>query len=262
MPYQAIASFLDMPTVGAMFASQRLRLLSRQLQRQDHTFFALAACTRAAPKSWVSLVLSDLHKVWRGSNKFEKMPDPLVDPNAWIRYIGSNPGPWHTQVSAFFSCFRPGFDFEETEPALPQVPTHTCEICSSMFASAGALATHQFSKHQKTSIARQWADGTTCQSCLLQFCSNDRLVHHLKRKKTCLDVLRGFWPSPLVTTLGVTDEEAARRTDLRSAGLIASSSTAPPVRVYGPPLPPVGHHIQAPVQANPVAAVPRVPAPT
>ena len=62
-----------------------------------------------------------------------------------------------------------------------QGPVPVCPECAAEFPSEAALASHRARKHNYVNDHRHYVHGTTCQVCLTEFWTRERLHHHLVR---------------------------------------------------------------------------------
>eukprot|EP00435_Cladocopium_sp_Y103_P044445 s918_g12.t1 len=116
-----------------------------------------------------------------------------------------------------------------------------CGQCAMSFVSKQALAVHARHKHDYMSTLKRYVFGDECLACGRKYFNRHRLLAHVKAVAACRDsYLSCFLPAPSDVVESAAAMDLQHATELRAQGWMPTKAFVPPVRVYGPYLPPCG----------------------
>ena len=145
------------------------------------------------------------------------LPDPAAHTlDLWLDFAASHRATWRTWIrNAVQSSATRDHDLLESSvlEEFERVGCHfECESCSRVFTSLRGLNSHKAKEHAYRHPSRALVAGSVCPSCLMDFWSRPRLIHHLRlaHGQKCLRAL-SVWRRPLDAADQVELDQADER---------------------------------------------------
>ena len=114
-----------------------------------------------------------------------------------------------------------------------------CDLCQRCFPSKRGLASHAARAHGYKRIERYYAVHATCDACGKYYHARARLLMHLYDCPDCLLTLQAcFPPAPEDEVERLDNEGKQYAGDMRTQGWWKTKAFLPPLKIYGPLLPP------------------------
>lgn len=125
-----------------------------------------------------------------------------------------------------------------------------CDLCQRCFPSKRGLASHAARAHGYKRIERYYAVHATCDACGKYYHARARLLMHLYDCPDCLLTLQAcFPPAPEDEVERLDNEGKQYAGDMRTQGWWKTKAFLPPLKIYGPLLPPIPQ-MQSPSRPN------------
>ena len=117
--------------------------------------------------------------------------------------------------------------------------TWQCDQCNRCFPSKRGLASHAARAHGYKRIERFYATHATCDACGKFYHARARLLMHLYDCPDCLRTIQACFPPATEEEVHRLDEEGKQYASaMRQQGWWKTKAFMPPVRIFGPLLPP------------------------
>ena len=218
-----------------------MQLFARVVRHAPPFLLASIHALAHVPSSWAAMVRGDLHALWvlhrgRGEGVVASMPDPEEAPQLWAALAVEKPLVWKVSVAHL------AVEVHVPDSAVPIIQELSeegvCFDCGACFASRAALFGHRARMHDYRNPLRRKVEGTTCQCCLYNFWTRERLVYHVKKAVRCKSYYETRVSDLPRDRQKQLDHDAAgvRRANTK-AGMPPRHAFDPPVRCQGP-LPP------------------------
>ena len=216
----------------------RLRQFARVVRHAPSFLRALIQVSADFPDSWAASVREDLCTLWawhrrHGAGTLADMEDPTESPHTWAAVAAGSPALWKSSVARLAAEVYVPTTLIPLERELHE--QGVCFDCGACFDTRAALFGHRARVHRYRNPLRRKIAGSTCQRCLFDFWTRERLFYHVKKAVRC-----GTFYEDHVLDLPTDQQEqldcdAARtqRSNLR-AGMTPRHALHPPVRCQGP----------------------------
>jgi len=226
----------------------RLRFYVRLVQHGPATLWAILRACPPAKGDWFAQVDGDLEwlvKAAAGEDLVTKR-EPSDSLREWAAAVmGSDPGRWRAMVARTSRRVqllkKLKFEWEDWDKYLVGDVAaarsgaeaggdgYECPQCRKAFGSFPAVMLHLYRSHGAKSAVREFAGGTRCPSCLMEFHTNGRYFVHLHTVPACCYLVRKWWEADGSGTIGDGCEQGGAPS---YAGLQAER--LPAFRVAGP----------------------------
>eukprot|EP00435_Cladocopium_sp_Y103_P023500 s582_g5.t1 len=258
-----IQSDAGLPSMEILMRISRLRYLGLLYKCEKVTPWAAIR----ADTTWCTLVRDDLAWLWGKIVNTCKLRDPRSHFCDWEYVLRYHRSYWKTLLQRglklsilqlkdrllirklhrdVFAVFESAGSFQ-TAPVRPALTDrqesefYGCMLCSLRCRSKGGEGAHMFRKHRVLAFERQWVTGTSCEACLKEFHTHDKLQIHLRTAQACRQVLnsrpvQGI-PAPGIGSK-INDQLRARHD-----GLLPVQKSSGPKALVGPPRDLELHHV-------------------
>ena len=184
--------------------------------------------------SFLSRVYNDLDLYYSGT-----LGPPLHNPVEWHDRIVLNDAFIPDLVASFKSSFVNPTPLPNAPKTTPLGERIQCHICAVWCASAKVLNGHLWKTHKVKQQARFYAFDNHCPICMRLYPARANLVTHLARyanDNSCMKTLQLHFTPLSRSDVDLLDaEDLVRIRKLKKQGLCKTHSSAPILRVQGPP---------------------------
>eukprot|EP00435_Cladocopium_sp_Y103_P064835 s146_g26.t1 len=168
-----------------------------------------------ADTAWCALVQADLCWLWQKIANTSRLRDPMLHFADWEYVLRYHRSYWKTLIQRglrlsvlqmqdrllirrlhrdIFGVFESHGSFHQApvRPALTdrqEQVSFGCMHCSLRCRTKAGEGAHMFRKHGIVAFERRWVGGTSCEACLKEFHTHDKLQVHLRRAQICRQVL-------------------------------------------------------------------------
>ena len=229
---------LGMPTLDALIRQRRLAHLRRVALHSPDVLRALLQGVSGDPTLFPRVVAGDV--AWMcGLLEMPAEPGVSLDFPACLEWASSmSRRAWANLVA---KAVRASLDLdawrlkhEVADPMDPPVPSHVCLMCSRVFGSIGALASHQNRVHALKNQLRLHVHGSSCLCCLWEFHTRERMLYHLKSSPGCAAYALALAPLSAESALALDFQSRAEQRGNLRAGLQPRQARVPAFRLLGP----------------------------
>ena len=210
-----------LPAPDDMLRIARLRYIGLLYKCENVTPWAIFR----ADHTWLSLVKDDFQWLWGLIADTCRLRDPAQHFEDWEYVLRYHRSYWKTllQRGALLRRMKRDDDLQlrhlhqdvlshlsqhgqlQTAPVrahldLQQQQMHFgCMHCAKRCRTKAGEGAHLFKVHGVIALERQWIAGTTCEACLCEFHSHDKLQNHLRTAQRCREALsaRPMYPTPV-----------------------------------------------------------------
>jgi len=244
-----------LPAPDDMLRIARLRYIGLLYKCENVTPWAIFR----ADHTWLSLVKDDFQWLWGLIADTCRLRDPAQHFEDWEYVLRYHRSYWKTllQRGALLRRMKRDDDLQlrhlhqdvlshlsqhgqlQTAPVrahldLQQQQMHFgCMHCAKRCRTKAGEGAHLFKVHGVIALERQWIAGTTCEACLCEFHSHDKLQNHLRTAQRCREALsaRPMYPTPVPGKGSLLNNELRERHD----GLLPVQRAHGPQREGVPP---------------------------
>ena len=169
------------PGVGALLRKSRLMAFVRFFTRVDYNLLHLLHTAAPARSSWISAVRSDLSWLARSAPELGLLPDSHL--SRWVQLVQSGKGSFCSALRRATSLYgRDCVPSRASRTLMQAGERFSCSLCSAVFASKPALATHRARKHWELSEVRKYITSTRCDVCSLECHTRYHIIAHVAFK--------------------------------------------------------------------------------